>query len=61
MPEPVMIEWDVNKLKRLIKAHKEALEKVGRDGSFIFDDNEFVVAYAGYLIEYLKSKFGMEA
>jgi hypothetical protein len=45
------IVFTVAVLRRLIEAHRQAVE-AGRD-SFTFNEGEFDVGYAGYLIEYL--------
>lgn len=44
-------------LARFKTAHADALKASGRDGHFIFDGNEFLVSYAGYLIEHLDHEF----
>ena len=43
-------------LERLKKAYNKALKEQGRDGVFTFEGHELVVAYAGYLIEYLETQ-----
>jgi hypothetical protein len=54
-----VITWTAAKLKRF----KVAYQAAGLAGSdtFVFDDNEFVVGYAKYLIEYLESLFSTHA
>lgn len=50
------ILWDAPKLKRLKAAYAEAFKtKTGND-TFMFDNHEFVLGYAKYLIEYLESQ-----
>ena len=49
-----MIAWDRPMLERLKKALDVAVV-TGKD-TFMFEGNEFVVAYAKYLIEYLETK-----
>lgn len=55
------INWTPEMLRKFKIAYKQALAKVGRNGTFMFDGNEFVVAYAGYLIQYLDSQFGSQS
>lgn len=50
-----VINWTPDMLKRFKRAYTKA-----RDDKlevFIFDDNQYVLSYARYLIEYLDSKF----
>lgn len=35
-------------------------ERPRRDGRFVFDGNEYLVSYAGYLIEYLDQLFSTQ-
>lgn len=48
------ISWTREKLAKFKRAQVRALKKVGRDGVFKFGGHEFLVSYAGYLIEYLE-------
>jgi hypothetical protein len=50
MPDPV-ITWTRPMLERFKTAYDAAT-----GDTFVFDGNEFVVAYARYLIEYLEAK-----
>ncbi len=50
----VLIEWTQPKFRRF-KAEYARQSKAGAD-TFSFDGNEFVTAYAKYLIEYLKMR-----
>lgn len=52
----VMINWTRPMLERFKKAYSAALEKGGKDSTFVFDGHEFLVSYAKYLIEYLETK-----
>lgn len=54
--EKVMIEWTPEMLRRFKLAYGKALPK-GKESTFEFDGNLFVVGYAGYLIDYLESRF----
>lgn len=47
------ISFDHDKLQRLRKAHAEAVDK-GVD-MFVFEGHQWLVSYAGYMIEYLAS------
>lgn len=47
--------WDRPKLERFKKA-LEAARPNGRDSAFQFDGADFLVSYAGYLVEYLEGK-----
>lgn len=51
------ITWTPEMLERFRKDYETALRVKGKDGTFPFDGNLFVVAYAGYLIEYLEGMF----
>lgn len=42
--------------QQFVKAHAEALKTVGRDGTFEFLGETYVVGYAGYVIEYLQNQ-----
>lgn len=53
-PARVMIHWTKPMRERLRKAHKKAI-KDNKD-SFIFENNEYVTRFAGYLLEYLDKK-----
>jgi hypothetical protein len=46
------INWDRPMLERFKKAHADAVAK--KVTKFTFDGNEFLVAYAKYLIQYLE-------
>jgi hypothetical protein len=51
------VEFTLPKLRRLRKALKRAkAEGKGRQDTFMFDGNEYVVGYAEYLVEYLNMK-----
>lgn len=49
----VRVIWDLAKFKRFKKVYLKNLSK----DSFTFDGNEYVPAYAKYLIEYLEGRF----
>jgi len=52
-----MISWTRPMLERLKKAHTQALAAgKTKDDTFMFDNHEFVIIYAAYLIEYLETK-----
>lgn len=53
-PARVTIPWDRPMRERLRKAHKKAVKN--KNNSFIFEDNEYLTKYAGYLLEYLDMK-----
>ena len=53
-----MISWDLPKLRRFKVAYARADGLYGKDSTFDFDGNKFVVSYAKYLIEYLEQKLG---
>lgn len=55
MDERPVINWTRQMLNRFECAYKEAV-RTGKP-QFVFDNNTFVVAYAKYLIEYLKGQF----
>ena len=50
-----MVPFTRDSLRRLRKAHKQAKES--KNTSFYFDGNEYLTAYAGYVIEYLEIEF----
>ena len=58
MSEQKMINWTQPMLERFKTAYRAAAPQ-GKDATFMFDDNEFVVGYAKYLIEHLDSQFGV--
>lgn len=47
------VVFNREKLERLREAYNTALEN--GDVSFMFEDHELLVSFAGYLIEYLES------
>lgn len=47
----VMVKFDIPMRERLRKAYKAAL-KAG-ETQFVFEDNEYLTTYAGYMLEYL--------
>ena len=55
-----MIQWDRDKLKRFKAQYKANIKLKDKDtnlplhNTFIFEDNEFVIGYAKYLIQYLE-------
>lgn len=49
------INFTVTKFENFKAQYQEACKK--RKSSFIFEENEYLVGYAKYLIEYLNSKF----
>jgi hypothetical protein len=53
------ITWTPEMLKRFKDAYERAIN--GGNDSFMFDGNEFVTPYAGYLIEYLEIEFKRHA
>ena len=57
---PKHVTFDIPKRERLREAYKKAVKKHGersRD-SFEFEGGEYVIAYAGYLLEYLDMQLG---
>lgn len=52
---PVMVTWTRDMLARLRRHHAHAVD-VGKK-SFVMDGNEFLTAYAKYLIEHLEGVF----
>jgi hypothetical protein len=48
------INWTPEKLVKFRKAYKLHSDP---NATFVFEDKEFVVAYAKYLIEYLEGQF----
>lgn len=50
------VSFDKQKLWRLKIAYKNAVHS--KEEVFTFDNQEYLVAYAKYLIEYLESKLG---
>jgi len=50
------IAWDRAKLSRFKRMYARA--KALPVESFVFDGHEFLVSYAGYLIQYLEGRFG---
>lgn len=50
---PPQVEFDAPKLKRFKKAYRAAVD-AGAD-TFTFEDNEYHVGYAKYMIEYLEA------
>jgi len=60
-PNKNYITWTRPKLKRFKEAYQSAMatgEVIGHDPeTFTFEGNEFVPAYAKYLIEFLELKF----
>jgi hypothetical protein len=54
------ITWDSDKLKRLKAAYRSAVRAgLEPDDVFSFEGNDFVVAYAFHLIEYLTIRLGL--
>lgn len=55
-----IVEFTPAKLRRLKCAYKHALEHQQKTGEdvFVFEENEYVVGYARYLIEHLEMKLG---
>jgi hypothetical protein len=51
----MMISWTPERLQRFKKAYAKAVE--ANVETFKFDEKEFVVGYAKYLIEYLDNHF----
>jgi hypothetical protein len=51
------ITWTPDMLARFKPVYKRALKEQGKDATFEFDGHQFLVAYAGYLIEYLEGAF----
>lgn len=63
-----VINWNAEKLKALKKAHEKALKADKRRNETITvalpeeaEPAEFVISYAGYLIEYLEGEFARNA
>lgn len=52
------INFTKGTFSRFKKEYKKAVEE--KKDTFIFDGNEFLVAYAKYVIEYLEMKFGKQ-
>jgi hypothetical protein len=52
------VEFTKEKLDRLIKVYQYAVRE--NKQTFWFEGHEYLVAYAKYLIEYLKNKFDKE-
>jgi len=55
MSAQITIEWTPEKLANLRKVYDYNV-KHGKE-SFVFEGNEYLVAYAKYLIEYLQTRF----
>lgn len=57
--ERPQILWTPEKLVRFRQALEQAVKsgKTGSFDSFLFEGNEFVTAYAAYLIRFLETKF----
>lgn len=57
MSEQKSIIWSAAKLKRFEAAYEEALITLHdpKNDVFEFEDNFFILSYASYLIEYLKT------
>jgi hypothetical protein len=53
------VSWTLPKLKKFKAAWKAADD--AEQESFTFDENEYLVTYARYLIEYLDNVFGKAA
>ena len=52
------VVWTLQKARALkIALDKATFNGAGKDGTFIFDGNEYVVAYARYLVQYLMHEF----
>jgi hypothetical protein len=49
----ITVTFTANKLKAFKKAYKKAKPKE----VFVFEGNEYLKEYAGYLIQYLEPKF----
>jgi len=52
------MEWTIDKLKRFERVYKKHMQD--RHATFTFEGNVFVVGYAKYLIEYLKTRLGLD-
>ena len=52
MTKSLSIQWTPSMFRRFKKAFKQTTTN-----SFIFDNQEYVTAYAKYLIEYLEDRF----
>jgi len=50
------IEWTREKMLRFEAAYREALN--ARAHTFVFEGHTFLVTYARYLLEYLKTMLG---
>ena len=53
-----MLNFTPESAKRLKAAYTEACKTLGRDDTFMWEGNEFLVGYAKYLVEYLEMQFG---
>jgi hypothetical protein len=52
--DQMMIAWDIPMRERLRKAYQKAVAE--NRSTFFFETNEFVTAYAKYLIEFLDGR-----
>jgi len=57
-PKRTMLNFTPESAKRLKAAYTEACKTLGRDDTFMWEGNEFLVGYAKYLVEYLEMQFG---
>lgn len=53
---PEMVDFDIPKRERLRTAYEQAI--AAKQDQFQFEGNEYLVAYARYLLEYLDQQLG---